>query len=350
MSDQSQFYNPKLDRMALTGVGFILPRLTTAQRLTLSVGANDAGLQLFDTTLQTTFVWTGFLWVDITAGINNQFWSVPGTYTWTNPSPLIRKPILLFMVGGGGGGGSGRKNPVGYQRGGGGGGCGGGYFMKWLWSDELPSTVSVTVGSGGSGGAAQTADSLNGNLGLAGTSSVFDKWRAVGSNGGSRGSTGTSSGGASQTGGLNFLASASTFAGGNSTISPMTVPTASLYGAPTGGGGGASIASGGTEYIGASGGSQVNTLIGTPSPPVAAAGATYGASGQNGSDAAGYWVFGGGGGGGGYVSLVGNAGSGGNGGYPGGGGGGGGAGTDGVGDSGAGGNGGNGYVEVTTFL
>ena len=63
MSDQSQFYNPRPDRMALSGVGFIIPKLTTAQRLALTVGANDAGLQLFDTTLQTTFVWTGVAWV-----------------------------------------------------------------------------------------------------------------------------------------------------------------------------------------------------------------------------------------------------------------------------------------------
>lgn len=68
MSDQSQFFNPQLDRMALSGAGFILPRLTTAQRLGLSVGPNDAGLQLFDTTAGTIQLWTGSAWTSVGGG------------------------------------------------------------------------------------------------------------------------------------------------------------------------------------------------------------------------------------------------------------------------------------------
>ena len=68
MSDQSQFYNPRLDRMALTGAGFILPRLTTAQRLGLTVGANDAGLQLFDTTAGAIYLWNGSAWSAVGGG------------------------------------------------------------------------------------------------------------------------------------------------------------------------------------------------------------------------------------------------------------------------------------------
>ena len=49
--------------MACAGSGFQLPRLTTTQRLALSVGFNDAGLQVFDMTLQSVLVWNGTSWI-----------------------------------------------------------------------------------------------------------------------------------------------------------------------------------------------------------------------------------------------------------------------------------------------
>lgn len=63
MSSQSYFFNPQDDRMSCAGSGLQLPRLSSTQRLALTVGVNDAGLQVFDTTLQATFVWTGATWV-----------------------------------------------------------------------------------------------------------------------------------------------------------------------------------------------------------------------------------------------------------------------------------------------
>lgn len=81
MSDQSQFYNPQLDRMALSGVGFILPRLTTAQRLGLTVGVNDAGLQLFDTTAGTIYLWTGSAWTSVGGGGSQRILATTITYS-----------------------------------------------------------------------------------------------------------------------------------------------------------------------------------------------------------------------------------------------------------------------------
>lgn len=112
MSDQSQFYNPQLDRMALTGAGFILPRLTTAQRLGLSVGANDAGLQLFDTTAGTIYLWTGTAWTSVGGGGGSRrilattltYTGAPGTWaneitpavtgTLPNPATVLPSGVL----------------------------------------------------------------------------------------------------------------------------------------------------------------------------------------------------------------------------------------------------------------
>ena len=65
MSSQSYFFNPQDDRMSCAGSGFQLPRLSTAQRLALAVGVNDAGLQVFDTTLLAIFFWDGLAWVRV---------------------------------------------------------------------------------------------------------------------------------------------------------------------------------------------------------------------------------------------------------------------------------------------
>lgn len=65
MSAQSYFFNPQEDRMTCAGSGFQLPRLSTAQRLALSVGLDDSGLQVFDTTIGTIFFWDGVAWVRV---------------------------------------------------------------------------------------------------------------------------------------------------------------------------------------------------------------------------------------------------------------------------------------------
>lgn len=62
MSSQSYIYNPQEDRIAATGAGFQIPRLTTTQRLATVVGPGDAGLTVFDTTLGTLWTWNGVAW------------------------------------------------------------------------------------------------------------------------------------------------------------------------------------------------------------------------------------------------------------------------------------------------
>ena len=51
--------------MCCAGSGLQLPRLSTAQRLALSVGTNDAGLQVFDLTGGTVYLWTGTAWTTV---------------------------------------------------------------------------------------------------------------------------------------------------------------------------------------------------------------------------------------------------------------------------------------------
>ena len=62
--------------------------------------------------------------------------------TWTKPNGL--RYIIVEGVGGGGGGGGGSSTTAK------GGGGGGGYFRKKISAQDLASTVSVTIGAGGS--------------------------------------------------------------------------------------------------------------------------------------------------------------------------------------------------------
>jgi len=69
--------------------------------------------------------------------------------TWTKPAGA--RIIYAVMVGGGGGGGSGRRGAASSARGGGGGG-GGAAVTETTWrAADLPATISVTIGSGGTG-------------------------------------------------------------------------------------------------------------------------------------------------------------------------------------------------------
>lgn len=63
MSSQAYLFNPRQDRLAAAGNGFQIPRLTSSARLALSVDISDAGLEVFDTTLNSGFIWTGTAWV-----------------------------------------------------------------------------------------------------------------------------------------------------------------------------------------------------------------------------------------------------------------------------------------------
>lgn len=93
MSDQSQFYNPRPDRMALTGAGFQWPRLTTSQRTSLSVGVGDAGLTVFDQTLSEPFYWDGTAWVAFGSGGGGG-----GTYETIYSGATVTPQVALWTI------------------------------------------------------------------------------------------------------------------------------------------------------------------------------------------------------------------------------------------------------------
>jgi len=88
--------------MSCAGSGLQLPRLSSTQRLALTVGVNDAGLQVFDTTLQSTFVWTGTAW----AQGDSPFVSVlafgaVGNGVTDDTIPFINALAYMASIGGG---------------------------------------------------------------------------------------------------------------------------------------------------------------------------------------------------------------------------------------------------------
>jgi len=52
--------------LKITGDGVEIPKLTTAQRLALSLGSPDAGITVWDTTSSAMFSWTGTGWTSTT--------------------------------------------------------------------------------------------------------------------------------------------------------------------------------------------------------------------------------------------------------------------------------------------
>lgn len=53
--------------LAAQSDGFILPRLSTSQRLALTLTSSDSGLQVFDFTLLNIYVWTGSAWESVSS-------------------------------------------------------------------------------------------------------------------------------------------------------------------------------------------------------------------------------------------------------------------------------------------
>lgn len=213
--------------------------------------------------------------------------------TWAKPSGLTE--FYTILVGSGETGGTGNGVTAG-----GTGGRGGGFLAFMIDPDDLPSTVDITIGTGGGttqfGSLAESALDGNGLAGLLG----FTSTTSAPGRGGN---------------------------GGKGRVTSSGSATAGTAGSPSALGAGGTLGAAGANVIGSNGGdggdaANVSTSTTTKS----------GAGGG-----------GGGGGAGGSAIGGGNGGAGGDGGFPGGGGGGGGGRSDGVGGSnGAGGNGGNG--------
>jgi len=305
--------------------------------------------------------------------------------TWTKPGAA--NFVMVEILGGGGGGGSGRRGASSTTRGGGSGGGGGQFDTRVFLASELTSTVAVTIGAGGSGGTAITADNTSGNNGSAGGTTSFGSYlQAQGGGGGVGGGTsdyagqsiagGTGgsvgqrisslsngvplsggNGGGSTVGAQNGIAGGYGGGGGAATMGDTTTSTSSggggcsVYGGAGGGAGGALASNnfprhptrGGTILLDATqsadgGGGAVGT---NPNIGVSGTGTDSGTAGGAGTARQG---------GGGGAPGSGGGGTGGAGGAGGtaGGGGGGGASLNGN-NSGAGGAGGNGRVRVYTW-
>lgn len=72
--------------LAAQGDGLILPKVSSATRLALSLTTGDAGLEVYDTTAGNIYVWTGTAWISPSVSYTQGVWSptfVPATGTIT---------------------------------------------------------------------------------------------------------------------------------------------------------------------------------------------------------------------------------------------------------------------------
>lgn len=241
-----------------------------------------------------------------------QVFTTVGTATWTKPAGA--KMVHVSVMSGGGGGGGGAKVASGTSCSGGGGGAGSGCVDLFLRAADLPSSVTVTVGSGGTAGAGASSIGAGVTGGAGGFSSFGSYVRAErgssgsggqvnaqgsggggGQFGGNNGGT-TTNGGSGQSGGYTNRGGAGGGSGGGVAASP-----AALNGG-TGGFGMTTLLAGGTAgTAGSAGGNGGNgTTTGIPSlfngSGGGGGGAGSGTTGGNGGAGAGYGTGGGGGG------------------------------------------------------
>lgn len=274
--------------------------------------------------------------------------TVDGSWTINARTKIVR----FIAWGGGGGGGSGRCGASSSAGGGAGGACGSFVDISYDASVVTGSPYTVTIGTGGAGGALVNATTTDGNPGIAGLATTVGA--IVNSGGGlaGAGGSGAVSGAISSfsSDGL-YISTATIVTGGNggggNTTNGIVAPSV-IYGRSTGGGGGVGYTSA-TARTGTAGG---NITDGSANILVAGgiAGTNSGGNGGNGNSPSNQplTVGGTGGGSGGHNGTT-TAGSGGNGATPGGGGGGG-AGNLSLNASGAGGNGANGKLIVIEYF
>lgn len=224
---------------------------------------------LFATNASTTNATTTNLYISGTPSGNiantasSSVWTADGTWT----KPYGAKTVFIQLWGGGGSGG------VGQQAGTGGGG--GEYREWWIPAADLASTVTVTVGAGGT--AVSTAGNSNGNTG--GTTSFGSHLVAIGGSAGSGSASGADLAGGA--GGRPFSTAASFW--GNSESTDLLKD--GIYSA----GAGfydhtIAVFAGGSSYWGGAGG---GTGGGSPASASAGGTSTHGGNGGAGATGAG---------------------------------------------------------------
>lgn len=268
---------------------------------------------------------------------------------YTKPNGLIG--LLVCCVGGGGGGGGGRKGGTSNSAGGGAGGTGA-VVTRYIPAADVPASVTVTIGAGGTAGAIQATANTHGNNGSDGGNTSFGS--LVVANGGKLGSGGTKEAGNAGIGGDTASCvpawvyyALSGVAGSSGTVtfgSPGTSASVTVLQAGAGGGGGVRTTP--TESAGGSSGLGRAKDYATTVAAIAGGLAGGGAGGNGGNNVflglldifgtstVGATIGLGQGGSGAGSSLLTDGGTGGNGGLYGAGGGGGGASRDGNGGAG----------------
>jgi len=61
--------------LAAQGDGLILPKVSSADRIALTLTTSDAGLQVYDTTAGAIYIWNGAAWVGALVGYTQGIWS-----------------------------------------------------------------------------------------------------------------------------------------------------------------------------------------------------------------------------------------------------------------------------------
>lgn len=202
--------------------------------------------------------------------------------TWTKPANL--KGIWVRVVAGGGAGGGAGAAASGQGSKGGGGGAGG-YAESWIDAASLASSVTVTIGAGGTG--VSNATGNNGNTSSFGSHVVC----AGGSGGGTQGSG---------TGGI-----ANSGAGGTVSAGQTQIPgQPGAHGIHSGNTIFVAAGNGGSSPLGA-GGKAGGSTSGSATQGAGAAGTGFGSGGSGGySQQTGSTAVAGGAGAGGYVLVI----------------------------------------------
>ena len=181
-------------------------------------------------------------WAGNSGSSDVQVFTVGGT--WTKPTNFVPKIVVVEMTGGGGGGGAGASLATAVAAHGGAGGGGGAWSRVIMAAADLPSTVSVSIGAGGTAGAPGAAGAAGGNGGIGGTTTFGSYLSSFGGGGGMGGPITAAANGGGGGGGSASAGAVGTATGGvgGAPYVNTTAPTASTGSAIGGGGASGSIA------------------------------------------------------------------------------------------------------------